>query len=398
MNPSIRELHCMAGRDRRCIVGLMSGTSLDGLDVALCEIEGAGVATALALTAFDTVPYDAAFRDDIRRVFARQCVDLRYLARLNRSVAERHGDIILDCLARWRVSPGEVDLIASHGQTVIHAPVGDASGSDSAATLQIGDGDHLAVRTGIPTLSDFRQKHIAAGGEGAPLAVYGDALLFRSADEPRILLNLGGIANFTALLRGGAPDQIFVTDTGPGNTMLDALARIHLPELGYDRDAELAGAGTSDPRLLAALKDHPFLRSEGPKTTGPELFNLRYLADAQRRAETVGLSPADLMATLVRFSAETIADAVARHPLGADAPLYASGGGVHNPLLMTELAKCLGRPIALTDALGIPADAKEAVLFAVLANEAVAGDPAQSAVPMARGYPAVAMGKFSFAA
>lgn len=359
---------------------------------------GAGAQTCLALSAFATVSYEPSFRDDIRRVFARDRVDLRYLARLNRAVAELHGRMVLDCLEQWGVSPREVDRIASHGQTVIHAPLDDTPGKGAAATLQIGDGDHLAVWTGIPTLSDFRQKHIAAGGEGAPLAVYGDALLFRSTEEPRILLNLGGIANFTALPQKGSRDPVFVTDTGPGNTMLYALARIHLPDLGYDRDAHLARAGTTEPRLLAALKDHPFLRMAAPKTTGPELFNLQYLASAQRQAETGEPSPADLMATLVRFSAETIADEVARHPLGADAPLYASGGGVHNPMLMAALAQCIGRPIARTDAIGIPADAKEAVLFAVLANEAVAGNPAQSAAPMARGYPAMAMGKFSFAA
>lgn len=398
MNPNIRALHHMAQRDARRIVGLMSGTSLDGLDVAVCDICSSGETTVLELVAFQTSPYDPVFREEIRRVFARPQVDLAYLTHLNRAVAERHAAIVLDCLSNWQMPISTIDLIASHGQTVMHAPANVAPLLSGAATLQIGDGDHLAVRTGIPTISDFRQKHIAAGGEGAPLAVYGDALLFRSATEPRILLNLGGIANFSALPPLGSSSPVFVTDTGPGNTMLDALARIHRPELGYDRDAELARAGSSEPRLLAALKDDPFFRLPAPKTTGPELFNLDYLAAAQQRAGIDSISPADAMATLVWFSAETIAAEVIRHPLGTDAALYASGGGVHNPLLMDTLRQRLGRPVGLTDAIGIPADAKEAVLFAVLANEAVAGNPGKSMTAMTGDYPAIAMGKLSFAA
>lgn len=398
MNPNIQALHRMAQRETRRIVGLMSGTSLDGLDVAVCDISGSGETTGLELVAFNTVPYDPSFREEIRRVFARSQVDLAYLTHLNRTVAERHAAILLDCLSSWRMPTSTIDLVASHGQTVMHTP-GDARGFRAgAATLQIGDGDHLAVRTGIPTMSDFRQKHIAAGGEGAPLAVYGDALFFRSAREPRILLNLGGIANFSALPRLGSPEPVFVTDTGPGNTMLDAMARLHRPELGYDRDAELARHGTPEPRLLASLRDDPFFRMPAPKTTGPELFNLDYLAAAQERARIRTISPADAMATLVWFSAETIAAEVARHPLATHAAIYASGGGVHNPMLMDLLEERLGMPIALTDAIGIPADAKEAVLFAVLANEAIAGDPGQSTISMTGGYPAIAMGKLSFAA
>jgi anhydro-N-acetylmuramic acid kinase len=396
MNPNIAQLHRVAAQGRRRIIGLMSGTSLDGLDVALCDIEGAGPTTRLTLEAFRTVPYDDRLRADVRRLFAQEQVDLRFLARFNGTLARLQSGMILDCLAQWGVSPADVDLIASHGQTVMHAPA--APGSTGApATLQIGDGDHMAVLTGITTVSDFRQKHVAAGGEGAPLAVYGDALLFQSPAEPRILLNMGGIANFTALPQPGSGLPVVVTDTGPGNTLLDALARVHLPNLGYDRDARLGRAGQMLPALLAALKDHPFFAAPLPKTTGPELFNLDYVTAAQARSGTCNAGPADLMATLTRFSAETIADEVLRHPLGKTAPLFISGGGVHNPLLMGLLGDLLVRPIARTDSLGIPADAKEAVLFAVLANEAIAGDPSALAEALQPGTPTVALGKISFA-
>lgn len=376
MNGNISALHAIAARPRRDIVGLMSGTSMDGLDVALCSIEGAGSSTAVAVRQFATVAYADTVKDRIREVFAQETVDLCRLTLLNAWVGELHADMVLDCLRGWGVAPDAVDLIASHGQTVMHAPAflhrqpgfGDA-------TLQIGDGDRIAVRTGIITLSDFRQKHIAAGGQGAPLAVYGDRLIFRDAREDRIMLNIGGIANFTYLPAAGDAAELLVTDTGPGNTMLDALTRRHFPTLAYDRDAAIASGGTVDRGLLAALKDDPFFRAPAPKTTGPELFNLDYLA---ARGGGVDLAPADAMATLTRFSAETIAEAVAacvaeRGGDLADFHVYASGGGVHNPLLMRWLRDLLPCPIGLTDDLGVSADAKEAVLFAILANEAVAG-------------------------
>ncbi|AYA38475.1 anhydro-N-acetylmuramic acid kinase [Hymenobacter oligotrophus] len=398
MNPHLTRLCQIAQQPSRRIIGLMSGTSLDGLDVALCRLEGSGPATRLTLEQFATVPYPDDVRTRIRRVFARAEVQLEELTLLNAWLGTLHGQLVLECLHSWGISPTEVDAVASHGQTVYHAPEHQHQRPEYPhnATLQLADGDHVAVRTGIITLSDFRQKHVAAGGEGAPLAVYGDYLLFSSSSEDRLLLNLGGIANFTYLPASLDAAAVFSTDVGPGNTLLDAFVRELFPEHSYDPDGQFAAAGTSNAALLQALLDHPFFAAELPKTTGPELFNPAYVRAAQQRSGTSTLSPTDLLATLNELSAEGIARA-AKQAFGPEpaAAVYASGGGMHNPTLMAAIRQRLPRcHFADTQHLGVAPDAKEAVLFAVLANEALAG----SGVAMGSGrqrVPAVHMGKIS---
>ena len=401
MNLYLARLHAIAGQPSRRIIGLMSGTSLDGLDVALCRLTGHGPGTRLRLEQFRTVPYDDDTRARIHTVFAREQVSLEYLTLLNAWLGKRHAAAVLDCLRAWQVAPADVDLVASHGQTIYHAPRHQHGRPDFPlnATLQIGDGDHLAVDTGIITVSDFRQKHVAAGGEGAPLAVYGDFLLLSSPDEERLLLNLGGIANFTYLPRAGADARTaFSTDTGPGNTLLDATVRAHCPALQYDENGRLAAAGQVHQGLLTALLAHPFFAAPLPKTTGPELFSRAYLAQAQLQSGTTGLHLEDTLATLVELSAVGVARAV-RAAFAVDAvptAVYVSGGGAHNPALLAALARQLpGARFATTDELGVPGDAKEAVLFAVLANEAVAGQPVALGAGRQR-VPAVSMGKVSF--
>ncbi|GAB2950666.1 anhydro-N-acetylmuramic acid kinase [Hymenobacter coalescens] len=398
MNPHLARLLHIAQQPSRRLIGLMSGTSLDGLDVALCRLEGSGAATRLTLEQFTTVPYPDDVRLRIRRVFARAEVSLEELTLLNAWIGTLHGQLVLDSLQAWGIAPTEVDAVASHGQTVYHAPQHQHQRPEYPlnATLQLGDGDHVAVRTGLITLSDFRQKHIAAGGEGAPLAVYGDYLLFSSPDEDRLLLNLGGIANFTYLPASLDAARVFSTDVGPGNTLLDAFVRELYPAHSFDPDGQFAAAGTPDAGLLAALLDHPFFAAELPKTTGPELFSPDYVRAAQQRSGTTDLAPNDLLATLAEFSAEGIVRAVQR-AFGPrpQAAVYSSGGGMHNPTLMQAIRRRLPAcRFADTQALGVAPDAKEAVLFAVLANEALAG----SAVAIGAGrqrVPAVHMGKIS---
>ncbi|MBD2770302.1 anhydro-N-acetylmuramic acid kinase [Hymenobacter sp. BT664] len=378
----------------------MSGTSLDGLDVALCRLTGHGPGTQLVLEHFQTVPYTDDTRARIRTVFAREHVSLEYLTLLNPWLGSLHAAAILACLREWRVAPEEIDLVASHGQTVYHAPRHQHQRPDFSlnATLQLGDGDHVAVGTGIITLSDFRQKHVAAGGEGAPLAAYGDFLLLSSSAEERLLLNLGGIANFTFLPRaGGDASTAFSTDTGPGNTLLDATVRAHYPDRQYDEDGRLATAGQVHHGLLSALLDHPFFAAALPKTTGPELFSAAYLADAQRRSGTAALGLEDTLATLAELSAVGVARALREAFAQRLAPtaVYTSGGGAHNPALLAALKRQLPHAsFTPTDALGVPGDAKEAILFAVLANEAVAGQPVAIGAGRQR-VPAVSMGKVS---
>jgi anhydro-N-acetylmuramic acid kinase len=376
----------------------MSGTSLDGLDIALCELRGSGRETSVAVVKFTTVPYDADIKARVREVFAKPQVDFPLLAMLNEWIGELHAEMIIATLAGWRIAPAEVDLIASHGQTVMHAPKSlHGRAGYGNATLQIGDGDHIAVKTGIITISDFRQKHIAGGGEGAPLAVYGDYFIFGKVGANRILINMGGIANFTMLPASMDPHTVFVTDTGPGNTLLDAFTRRFYPALDFDRDAAIASRGTVSAPLLAALLDNAFFHEPFPKTTGPELFNVQYVLDAQAVSGSTNLSAEDVLATLTRFTAETIAAAVSSATAVVDATggfdVYMSGGGTHNPLLVSMLKSLLPHRFHATDVLGIQGDAKEAVLFAVLANETVAGGNGDFGQRL--GVPSVTMGKIS---
>ena len=400
MNTNIESLYSIAQKPTRTIIGLMSGTSLDGLDVALCEISGASKNTVVHLKEFKTIPYSEAIKAEIRKVFAKKTIDFQHLALLNEWIGVLHANLVLDCLKEWNIAPSEVDLIASHGQTVMHAPkILHQQVQFPNATLQIGDGDHIAVRTGIITVSDFRQKHLAAGGEGAPLAVYGDYFIFGSEKENRIMLNIGGIGNFTFLPKNQNPEHVFVTDTGTGNTLIDAFVKLHYPKMSYDKDAQIARKGNINPNLLEALKNNPFFKGPFPKTTGPELFNLDYIQSAMTESQTQHLAVEDVLATLTRFSAETAAEAILFAINQTEATtdtitVYVSGGGIHNPLLMEYLKELLPCSFKNTNDLGISADAKEAILFAVLANETVAGGTTHFGTK--KGIPSVTMGKISF--
>lgn len=399
MKQHIKHLYEISNKTRRHIIGLMSGTSLDGLDVALCAFEGSGLNTRVELLQFETIGYDDAFRLEIRKVFAKKEVDFQHLTLLNVLVAERHAALVNQCLASWDINPAEVDLLASHGQTVFHAPrVFHGMPEYPNATLQIGDGDHLAMRTGIITISDFRQKHVAAGGEGAPLALYGDYFLFGKRGEDRFLLNMGGIANFTWLPGDGDMGRSFATDTGPGNTLLDVFAQ-ELFGQPFDKDAGLALKGRVHERLLFLLKQDPFFEKPFPKTIGPELFSPAWVKSAIIRLRGETIDPHDIMATLTCLTADTITEALCRvRPPSSNLPattLYLSGGGAHNQLIVKYLSQSLkGWQIQPMEVLGIPGDAKEAVLFAGLANETVSGDATQNNV--LGGLPLVGMGKISF--
>ena len=342
----------------------MSGTSLDGLDMALCRFTGQGLDTTCDLIHFDSVPFSSEFKESIRAVFAKETIHFPSLCTLNASIARTHASIILETLARWGVNPTDIDALASHGQTVMHCP--DRTGANPHSTLQIGDGDHLAHLTGIITLSDFRQKHVAAGGEGAPLAMFGDYFLFTKAEEERILLNIGGIGNFTYLPANQDPSDILVTDTGPGNTLIDAWVRANYAEKSFDEDAQIARSGKVDAAFLKALLALPFFEESFPKSTGPEYFNVGRIGQMVPE----GLSAADCIATLTYFSAETIALAIQHYTGLEEGYVYVSGGGARNPLMMEHLAQLLpGFTIQDSAILGIESAAKEAVLFALLANE-----------------------------
>lgn len=395
MNPQIEKLYQIALKKERFIIGLMSGTSLDGLDVALCRIENAGKATKISLEKFITMDYEDIFRTKVREIFAKRTIDQQLLSGLNAYVGITHANLISQALESWNISANEIDCIASHGQTVYHAPQSLTKDLDwPNSTLQIGDGDHIALHTGIITLSDFRQKHIAAGGEGAPLAAYGDYLLFSHPTENRFLLNIGGISNFTFIPSHQSKLEAYATDLGPGNTMMNQYMKAQFDQ-EMDRDAIVAKTGTVNEPLLEQLLAEEFLTLEFPKTTGPELFNLDYLKKAQKRSETLDLPAQDVMATLNRFSAQAMINGICQQAAGlANFSVYISGGGLHNPLLFEYIkANLPDVKVESFATLGVDPDAKEAVLFALLANESLNGN--KSNVEHIKDSPAVCMGKIS---
>jgi anhydro-N-acetylmuramic acid kinase len=392
MNPGIETLYKIANKSKRMILGLMSGTSLDGLDIALCVFDGSGLNTKFQLKQFVSLPYSSEFKESIQAVFAKEQIHFPSLSTLNAEIGIKHAELILNALQSWGIKPGEIDLIASHGQTVMHRPM--RHGNQPNSTLQIGDGDHIALKTGIITLSDFRQKHVAAGGEGAPLAMYGDYFLFSKKGENRILLNIGGIGNFTFLPANQDPNLILVTDTGPGNTLIDACVRSYFPGFFFDKDARLGMQGVLHSGLLQALMNLDFFKEDFPKSTGPEYFNLEKV-EQLIQANQWTLTPTDLIRTLTEFSAQSMAFAIKKYVPEIQAKIYVSGGGSQNPLLMQRISELLPEAkMGFSSEIGIPTDAKEAVLFALLANETII-DAGAKKVRRLGDSPWVTMGKIS---
>lgn len=376
MNPSIRYLFKTASKETKTIIGLMSGTSTDGLDLALCEITGSGPNTKVELLAFKTESFPGYFKRELQNIVSVEQCNLQDICLMNTRIGDCFGEFILETLKEWGREPSEIDCIASHGQTVYHAPVSKHQKNEFPnATLQLGDGDHIARKTGILTISDFRQKHTAAGGEGAPLVAPADELLFTDSEEFRLLLNIGGIANFTYLPPSKSGLSPVTTDTGPGNTLLDATARELLDE-SFDTDGKTAASGEVNEELLTALKNHSFFTLDFPKTTGPELFNRNYVQQVQKKTGTEHISTEDLLATLTWFTVETMGDAIQKvHQSGDTLQIYVSGGGLHNSFLMDSLRTLAkGAEIDSFEKIGFNPDAKEAVCFAVLANEMLSGE------------------------
>ncbi len=350
----------------------MSGTSADGLDIGLVRCGGSGLQTTADLLEFSTVSYPETLSDKLSDVLFDDNATQGNVLRLQAELEEVWVKIIKRQLSKWRLSPSEIDLVASHGQTVLHLPSGDG---DKAATWQLVDGDILAAYLGIITVSDFRKKHIVAGFDGAPLAPLGERLLVSDEHTPCILLNLGGIANITYLENSGGEATLpFSTDTGPANTLIDAAVKDYYPGKTYDESGKIAALGTVDTDLLEKLKAHHFFQKQSPKSTGPEEFSFDWvisLFDAKNKK----IEPEDVVATLTRFSAWSVAREIRQQISDYDINIYASGGGVHNKTFMEMIAEELPDcSLKSTDTLGINSDAKEAILFAVFANELIAGD------------------------
>ncbi|MEL7832664.1 anhydro-N-acetylmuramic acid kinase [Fodinibius sp. Rm-B-1B1-1] len=376
MNPSVKKLIETASKESKLIIGLMSGTSLDGLDIALAKVAGSGANTSVELLKFMTKDYQPELKKRLKAISSVPQVSLEKVCLLHSKLAELHAEFILSALDQWDITPNQIDCIASHGQTIYHAPKIQHQQDDMPnTTLQIGDGDHLAHKTGILTISDFRQKHTAAGGEGAPMVSFVDRALYTHKTKDRILLNIGGIANFTYLPSREKSAPVITTDTGPGNTLIDASMQSYFSK-PFDKDGQIAQSGSVHKLSLEKLKADPYFQKPLPKTTGPEVFNLEWVQQQLDTLETEQLAPKNLVATLTHLSAQTIAESIKKVvPNLTDTTIYVSGGGFHNPALMQGIAESLpGCRIESFAEIGFDPDAKEAVLFAVLANEMLSGE------------------------
>ncbi len=360
------------------VLGMMSGTSLDGVDAALLEVDGATPATfSWRLLGFHSERYRPEERNSIRRAIENG--GAAELARLHAALGERFARCALAGCARAGVDPKSVAAIGSHGQTVRHDP---PAGGRRGATLQLGDPATIAEITGVPVVSDFRARDVAAGGHGAPLVPWPDRLLFSAPDRPRALQNLGGMANVTWLPAAASEEPVLAFDTGPGVALVDTAAELATGgRRTFDADGELAAAGAVDADLLEELLEHPFLRRPPPKSTGREVFGTAFVQGlVNRRRPRTRRDWTGLVATLTAFTAASVADAYRRWVLPRGVREVAlAGGGALNPVLAGMIAERLA-PVPVRDLseLGLDPEAREAACFAVLAWAHVQGLPANA--------------------
>ena len=384
-----KTLNDIQNKKRRRIVGLMSGTSCDGIDAALVEVEGSGEKTRIQCLAFENYKYDPVVREKIFELFHPRTSTVDKICHMNFYLGELFAEAALRIIEKAGLTPEDVDAVGSHGQTIYHMPNPvDDGGYKIRSTLQIGESAVIAQRTGLITVSDFRARDMACGGQGAPLVAYADYVLFgASSNRTRLIQNIGGIANLT--LVGGCVrfEDIIAFDTGPGNMLIDGIVSIATGgQLNFDVDGRLAAAGRVSDTLLERLMRHPFISRHPPKTTGREEFGIDFAQKVFHEGKVIGLSDEDLVATVTAFTAESIVSNYEKFifPRYRVDEVILGGGGSYNPSLTTMLRKRLAPiPVLTHEDFGISSDAKEAIAFAILANETLCGLP--SNVPSATG-------------
>ncbi len=348
-------------------IGVMSGTSLDGIDVAVVEFATEG---QFRLQAAQTFPYDSELRASLLRLIENQQCSLTELGQLDMAIGEASADAILHLLTQQNIAPNRIKAIGSHGQTICHAP-----DLELPFSLQIGNPSLIAERTGITTVSDFRERDMVAGGQGAPLVPAFHQSLFSSDAENRVILNIGGISNITVLSKE-ENSQPVAFDTGPGNVLMDAWIQRSLGA-PYDDSGKWAAEGQYNEQLLTCLMEDAYFSRPAPKSTGRELFNAQWLSKLLDKCQAITtLSAEDIQATLARLTAVSIVDDIMRYAPETQA-VYVCGGGAHNLHLLNQLSELLGPDIRLatTEAIGLSPDWMEACAFAWLAQQTILQRP-----------------------
>ena len=374
----------------RLALGLMSGTSVDGIDVALVRIAPSirENAAHARLENFVAVPFPAAVRAEVLRIAEGTPVSPGEISQLNFRLGHAFGQAALRACRKFRVAPQRLSVIGSHGQTIFHQ--GRPSrflGENIASTLQVGEPAVIAAITGVTTVGDFRPADMAVGGQGAPLVPFGDYLLYRDPGRGRAVLNIGGIANVTVIPKAASPHSVVAFDTGPGNMVIDAL--VHHFTRGrrsFDAEAQMATRGQLLPGLLNALLAEKYFRQAPPKSAGREQYGKAYVEKILAWGRRHRARPEDMVRTATLLTALSIADALHRWavPRSALSQLIVSGGGARNLLILAQLSAALaGIEVTTTEALDLPGDAKEAFIFALLADETLHGRP--SNLPSATG-------------
>lgn len=388
-------------KEVRHVVGMMSGTSVDGVDAALVEISGTDSEPKVKLLAFENKPYPPQVREKIFSLFTPANATVDKVGYMNFLLGEIYAKSALSVIEKAGMKPEEIDVIGSHGQTIWHAPIPESpDGIPVAYTVQIGEGSVIAERTGILTVSDFRVADMAAGGQGAPLVPFSEYLLYRREKETILLQNIGGIGNMTVMPAGAKPRDVFAFDTGPGNMIIDAvISAVTGGEKTYDAGGETAAKGRVCNALLDILKEEPYYRQPLPKTTGREHFGVQYTEKILSWWKENPIPMEDLLATVTDLTAYSIADAYERYvlPKYRASEIIVGGGGSYNATLLRFMKGRFaphGVAVRTQEDLGLSSDAKEAVAFALMADCCMRGKA--NTLPSVTGaeHPAV-MGKIS---
>lgn len=363
-------------------VGLMSGTSLDGVDAALVEISGVNESTRVKQLKFASYPFSLAIKAKIQAALSVETSDVEAICSLNFELGRLFGEAVVKVCQEYGIDSETLGFVASHGQTIYHLPRPKET-TRVPSTLQIGESAVISELTKTTVISDFRPRDMAVGGQGAPIVPYSEYILYRSENCTRILQNIGGIGNATVIPQHGQLDQLTAFDTGPGNMVIDELCRHFYPGEEFDCDGAHGAAGHVDPELLATLLEHPYFAKPFPKTTGREDFGREYVARLLTTYRELNLAPEDWIATATALTAKSIAQAIDQFAIG-ETELIVGGGGSYNPTLVRMIAQELPQvKVMIQEDLGYSSDAKEAIAMTILGNQTL--HQQSSNVPSATG-------------